>query len=103
MQQLFDQLWQTVGGFLPSLIGAILVLILGWLVALIVSAAVRAILNRTKFDNRIVAAMGLGKDGAEIKIEPIISKTVFWLIMLFVVVGVLNIFNLTGIATPINE
>jgi hypothetical protein len=102
MQQFFDQLWQTVGGFLPSLIGAILVLILGWLVALIVSAAVRAILNRTKFDNRIVAAMGLGKDGAEIKIEPIISKTVFWLIMLFVFIAFFQILGLTIVTDPLN-
>ncbi len=102
MQAFFDQIWQTVGGFVPNLIGAILVLFLGWLIALIVSAAVRAIFNRTTFDDRIAKSLGLGKDDPEFKIEPVISKTVFWIIMLFVFVAVFQILGLTIITQPLN-
>ena len=58
MQQFFDQMWQTLGGFLPSLLWAIVVLFVGWLIALIVSAAIRAIFNRTSFDNRLATSLG---------------------------------------------
>lgn len=102
MEQFLNELWQTVGGFLPSLIGAILVLFVGWLVALAVSAGVRAIFNRTTLDNRIAAAAGLGKDGADFKIEPVISKIVFWLIMLFVFVAFFQILGLTIVTEPLN-
>ena len=102
MQAFFDQVWQTVGGFVPNLIGAILVLFLGWLIALIVSAVVRAIFNRTTLDNRLATSLGLGKDDPDFKIEQIISKTVFWLIMLFVFVAVFQILGLTIITQPLN-
>ena len=46
MQAFFNQIWETMGGFVPNLLGAVLVLFLGWLVALIVAAAIRAIFNR---------------------------------------------------------
>ncbi|MCP4370891.1 MAG: hypothetical protein GY797_22675, partial [Deltaproteobacteria bacterium] len=62
MQQFLNEMWQTVGGFLPSLIGAILFLFIGWLVALILSAAVRAILKRTTLDNRLAASIGMGTE-----------------------------------------
>jgi len=103
MQAFFDQIWQTVGGFVPNLLGAILVLFLGWLIALIVAAVIRAIFNRTTFDNRLSKSLGLGKDDPEFKIEPIISKTVFWIIMLFVFVAVFQILGLTIITQPFNE
>ena len=102
MQQFLSEMWLTVGAFLPSLIGAILVLFLGWLVALIVSAAVRAILNRTTLDNRIATSMGLAKDGSEVKVEPYIAKGVFWLIMLFVFVAFFQILGLTIVTEPLN-
>ena len=37
----------TVGAFLPSLIGAVVTLFVGWIVALIVSSVVKNLLKRT--------------------------------------------------------
>ena len=102
MQAFFNQIWQTVGGFVPNLLGAILVLFLGWLIALVVAAAIRAIFNRTTFDDKLSKSLGLGKDDPDFKIEPIISKTVFWIIMLFVFVAVFQILGLTIITQPFN-
>ncbi|HRV94821.1 MAG TPA: mechanosensitive ion channel [Anaerolineae bacterium] len=102
MEPFINQIWSTVGGFLPSLVGAILVLLVGWLIALIVSWAVGAILNRTSLDNRLARSMGLEKRKSNLKIEPIITTAVFWLIMLFVLVAVFQILGLTIITEPLN-
>ena len=62
MQQLFNQITQTVGSFLPNLVAALIILIVGWLVALLVAAIVRGLLNRTTLDNRIASWAGMGED-----------------------------------------
>ncbi|MCP5112258.1 MAG: hypothetical protein GY953_15650, partial [bacterium] len=47
MQEIIDQVTQVVGPYLPRLGGALLILLGGWLVALIVAAVVRGLLRRT--------------------------------------------------------
>ncbi len=103
MQQFLNEMWQTVGGFLPSLIGAILFLFIGWLVALILSAAVRAILKRTTLDNRLAASIGMGTEESPVNTETAISKGVFWLIMLFVLIGFFEFLGLTIVTAPLNN
>ena len=49
-----DQVSQLVGGYLPNLLGALAILVIGWLVALVVAAVVRGALHRTTIDNGIV-------------------------------------------------
>ncbi|MCP4415061.1 MAG: mechanosensitive ion channel, partial [Chloroflexi bacterium] len=87
----------------PSLIGAILFLFIGWLVALILSAAVRAILKRTTLDNRLAASIGMGTEEAPVNTETAISKGVFWLVMLFVLVGFFEFLGLTVVTAPLNN
>lgn len=50
---MFQQIILTLGNYVPNRVGALAVLIVGWLIALMVSAAVRSILRRTDFDERI--------------------------------------------------
>ncbi len=40
MQAVVDQLTQSVGAYIPNLIGAVAILVLGWLIALVVAALV---------------------------------------------------------------
>ncbi len=103
MQEFLSQFWQNLGSTVPNLIGAILVLFVGWLVALIISAAIRAILSRTTVDDRIAASMGLGKGQADFQVEPIVSKIVFWIIMLFVFVAFFQLLGLTVVTEPLNN
>lgn len=102
MQEFINQMWQTTGSFVPNLIGAILILFLGWLVALIAAAAVRAVLKRTTLDNRIAASMGLGTDETPVNTESAVSKGVFWLIMLFVLIAFFDALGLAIVTNPLN-
>ncbi len=94
-------LWVTLLAFLPSLLAAILVLVIGWLVALVISRLVQSLLRRTTLDDRI-AGMLHGGQPERIPVEHTISLVVFWLIMLFVLLIFLQTLNLGAISAPIN-
>ena len=94
-----DQVSQLVGGYLPNLLGALAILVIGWLVALVVGAVVRGALKRTTIDNRIAVWMGARQ---EFEVERYAGKTAYWLIMLFVLVAFFEALNLTNVTEPLN-
>lgn len=104
MNDFFTQFVENIVGYLPNALAAIGVLLGGWLVALIAAAIVRGALRRTKLDARI-ARMISGSDDAPEQIDAArwASRIVYYLIMLFVVVGFLQTLNLAVVAQPINE
>ncbi len=92
-----------LGQFLPSLIGAIAVLLLGWLVATLVALAVRKLLRSTNLDDRLANwAMGRPAD-SPIQVEKWVSTVVYWVIFLFAIIAALNILNLAGVSAPLNN
>ncbi|MEJ2557314.1 MAG: mechanosensitive ion channel [Anaerolineae bacterium] len=103
MQQLINQLVLTIGNYLPSLVAAVAILVVGWLVALLISAIVRGVLRRTTLDNRIAAWAGLEEDGAKAQTETVLGKAVYYLIMLFVLIAFFEALGLTIITVPLNS
>lgn len=103
MEQFIEQMMRTVGDYLPALVGALLILVLGWLVALITSSGVRKLLNRTTIDNRLTAWLGPGKDRAGYHVEAGIATAVYYLIILFVLIAFFQALRLTLITEPINR
>ncbi|MBD1873697.1 mechanosensitive ion channel [Nodosilinea sp. FACHB-131] len=92
-----------LGRFLPSLIGAIALLLLGWLIATVAALVVRSLLRRTDLDNRL-ANWALGRPSDQpIPIEKWASTLVYWVIFLFAIVASLNALNLSGVSTPLNN
>ncbi len=100
---MYGQITSTVGGYLPKLVAALAILVVGWLVALVVSAVIRKILVRTTIDDRIAAWAGIGKDKTDFQIEQILSKGSFYLVMLFVFVAFFQALGLTIITQPLNN
>ena len=92
----------TVGAYLPSLLGAIVTLFVGWIVAFVVSSVVRNLLKRTDLDNRL-GRMATGNANSNLNTEKLVGDIVFWLIFLFAVLGFLNALNLTVVAQPLNN
>jgi len=103
MQTILDQVTRLVGAYVPSLVGAIAILIVGWLVALLVSAIVRGALHRTTLDNRLANWLAAEKGAATIPAESWIAKGVFYLIMLFVLVAFFQTLGLTLVTEPLNQ
>lgn len=98
------QFISRIGSYLPNLLGAIAILIIGWLVALVVASVIQGLLKRTNFDNQIAGWM-TGQRGAEntIPVEKWVGTAVFWLIMAFVLVAFLNALQLTAVSAPLNS
>ena len=93
----------TVGAFLPNLVGAILTLLIGWLVAVVVSSVVTKLLKRTDVDNKIFGFLAGGSNRQQFNSEKLVGNIVFWLIFLSALSMALTALNLTGAAQPLNN
>ncbi|MEB3272900.1 MAG: mechanosensitive ion channel [Prochlorothrix sp.] len=88
---------------LMSLAGAILILILGWLLAIILASVVTNLLGRTKLDNQLAAWL-MGKQGGELpKVEKWAGSFVFWVVMVFATVAFLNALQLDAVSSPLQS
>ena len=102
MQEVLLNFVQLLSSSIPAVVGALAVLIIGWLIALVVSAVVRRALRRTTVDKRLTGLIAV--EGAEaIEVERWIGRGVFWLIMIFVLVAFFQVLGLTMITEPLNQ
>lgn len=101
-QQLFDRSSILVADYLPSIAGALLVLVVGWLVALVAAAIVRGILRRTTIENRIAASVFGEQRAARMPIEQYCASGAFWIVMLFVLIAFFDALRLPVVAGPLN-
>jgi hypothetical protein len=91
---------QQVVQFMPRLLGAVLILLIGWVIAAVAAAVTRSLLNRTNIDNRIASGITGGADVPQI--EKIISSLVFWGVLLLTIVAVLDTLQLRVASQPLN-
>jgi small-conductance mechanosensitive channel len=102
MQDTLVGIGQIIALYLPNVVAAILILIVGWLLALLISSLVRRLLRRTALDNRLMGRLGLSQQARTVPIEDLIARIVFYLILLFVLIAVFQVLGLTIITQPLN-
>ena len=88
--------------YVPSVIAALAILIIGWLVAIVASRLVRAALRRTNLDNRLARSAAPGAAQRPLAVENGIASAVYYLILLVVLVAFLQAIGLTQVVTPLN-
>ncbi|MBN2474739.1 MAG: mechanosensitive ion channel [Pirellulales bacterium] len=87
---------------LPTLLGALAILILGWLGAMLVAFAVRMGLRRTGFDRKL--AQWCAGEGAEApKVERAVARGAYYLILVFVLVAFFDTLGLTQVTRSLND
>lgn len=101
MQETMNQIFGTMAGYIPNLIGAIAVLVIGWLIALLVSKAVRGLFSRTTIDDRLGAWIGKGDKPTDISEG--LGRFAFWLIMVIVLIAFFQVMKLTIVTEPLNR
>ena len=89
----------SAGQLLMQVLYAILILVVGWLVAKGVAWLVRKLLHWVRLDERIGKA-GSGTEAPHV--EELVTKAVYYLILLFVVVATLQAPGLTMVTQPLN-
>ena len=97
-----SQLGIDLGVSVLGVIKAILIFIVGWIIASIIKGIVQKVLNSTSLDNKLAAAITGQRGGESLPIESWIANLVFWIIMLFVVIAALNALNLQAVSAPLN-
>ena len=104
MQVTVDQATTLIGVLGIRIVAALIILIVGWLVAVIVAAITRGLFRRTKLDDRLAVWMAGGEEAkSPIDAADIIGKIVFWLLMIFVLIAFFTALNLTVVTQPLNE
>ncbi|MBM4049337.1 MAG: hypothetical protein FJ279_29935, partial [Planctomycetes bacterium] len=83
MTEIFEEIRQVLIEYLPNLIKALLILVIGSLVALAIAAIVRWLLKRTRLDVRV--ALWAGTEALDTSAK--IGRGVFYLLMIAVLVG----------------
>ncbi len=99
-------LWSTVAAFLPSLFAALLILGFGYFFARIVSRLLEKLLKRLGVDGYsentgLVGA--LERAGVNVSVSHIVSRVVFWILMLTFVVSVTETLGLPRVSATIDS
>ena len=103
IQQIQSQLGVNLGESLLGLLKAIVIFVVGWIIASIIKGVVKKILNSTDIDNKIAAAVTGQRGGTSFPIESWIATLIFWIIMLFVIIAALNALQLQAVSAPLNS
>jgi hypothetical protein len=100
----FQKMGEQVGSFLPSLFGAIAILIVGWMLANALALGTKKLLDATEIDNWLAAkVLGRQPNDPQVPIEKWVSQVVFWVIMIFALVAFFNVLNLDIVSQPLNS
>ncbi|MDP2264326.1 MAG: mechanosensitive ion channel [Hydrogenophaga sp.] len=92
---LWDSLQSTLGTHIPQLLGALAIFLLGWLIAVVVRAAVRKSLGFIGVNHRFGKLTGTGVD-----LEGAVALALFWMVILLTLVAVFNSLNLAIVSGP---
>jgi hypothetical protein len=92
----------NLGPTLLTLIGAVIVLIVGWIVAALVARLIKGLLQRTNVDNRLAQSLISYESTREPNVENAVSAIVFWVIFLIAIVAFLDVLKLTTVSQPLN-
>jgi hypothetical protein len=103
MQQIVETLQSFAQQHLGQILVALAILVGGWLVALVISALFRLALKRTEIDNRLAQWL-VGEEKIEgIDVEKWMARLLFYLLMVFVLVGFFQALGLTLVTEPLNR
>ena len=101
MNEFFKQIWQMiVDSRVLAVVGAVLVLLVGWLVASILSR------KASYFVRTISPSAPMLPDGTPAPMsqaDSIVGKVIYVIVMIFTVLGCLSILKLDAAATPLQE
>ncbi len=101
LQNAFD----TFVGYLPRLLGALLVLIVGYLIAKVLQKVLTKVLNKLRLDDRLTEGRGgqyvsrFSPDGSPARL---VGLVVFWVLMLFVISAAVSTLNIPALTQFMN-
>lgn len=98
-----EHILNTFEIYSPNLLGALLVLVVGWLIALIVSSIIGKALHRTGLDQKIARMLLSEEKASAMQPHKWISKIIYYVLLFFVFVAFFQVLGLTLVAEPLNQ
>ncbi|MFC3716659.1 mechanosensitive ion channel [Luteimonas soli] len=87
----------SLGTYLPTILGALAVLLIGWIVALVAASLTRKGLAKLRANERLATQTKSGTD-----FQRLGGRIVFWIIFLVALVGALGILRIDGVTGPLS-
>jgi len=95
MERFIETISETLGRYVPSVVGAIIIVVLGLLLAKLVHAGLANLLGRTKLDDKLGA-----RASGDLKLSALIASTIFYLLVLYVALIALGVLGIEGVLDP---
>ena len=106
VMQPVEAMWTRVLGFLPRLVGVLIILFVGWIIAAMVQKVITRFLKLARLDTvseKVGIANVLTKGDINYTLSEIVGVLVYWLMMLVVVLAAVNALQLTVAAELLNR
>jgi hypothetical protein len=102
VQLMLQKVIENFGTYLPKVLGALFILIIGWIIAKALSAALKHLINKLHVSEKISKVSGTSvTQEEENTLADGLSKGLYYLIMLFVLIAFFDALNLKIITEPI--
>ena len=98
MENFINNITATLGEYVPTAIGALIIFLIGFLIAKAISAGVIRLLHAMGVDERLNA-----KSDKDLKIENLVGSIAFYLILLYVILISLGVLGVSGVLDPAME
>lgn len=96
--ELFENFSTLIVSYVPGVLGAVIVFLIGWLIATGLKRLTHKIMSRTQLDNRLMAKLG-----SNIQVERLVSKLVYYIIMIMVMLIVLEMLGVSQVLDPLKN
>ncbi len=97
LEKLLGPLQDNLSGMLPNILKVLVILVVGWLIAVIVRAVIRRALRAIGLNRRLAAGANTRMD-----VELGIAKGAYWVIILMTLIAVFSNLNLPMVSEPLN-
>jgi hypothetical protein len=98
MQQIVDSLTEALGGSLINVLGALAILVAGWILAVVIRAVIRRGLGMVKLNLRLQKGTGEKWD-----VEGGVARGVFYLVLVMAFIAFFNVLDLQQVAAPLQS
>ncbi len=86
------------------IIAAVVILILGWIIALVIAAGVKKLLQKMNTNHKLSNAAGhTTTTGTSPNYEGLFSRIVFWFILIIAIIAALNVLNINSVSGPFSN
>jgi hypothetical protein len=97
MENQFEILANRIATFLPGLLGALIVLLIGWLLARGIRALIIKLLKKTSWDERVFGKGDVGNTNV------FVANILYYIIMIIVILIVLEILGIREVLVPLQN